>query len=107
MKDLEIPGYEDKIPEKINMSEVVDYLNDALILYGPLCDWCVHFDHACQICEKKHRPRHYSLKFGPIESWTIRKDCKDFEPQDDDNEDEEIKRQLRNRLNCNAQTYGS
>ena len=105
MKYLEVPGYEDKTPEKINMSEVVGYLNDALILYGPPCDWCTHFD--C-MCEKNFRPRRYSLKFGPIESWTLKRNCKEFEPQeeDGDNENDEIERQVRNRLNCNAQQYG-
>ncbi len=103
MKDLRVPGYEDKTPEKINMGEVVGYLNDALIFYGPPCDWCAHFD--C-MCEKNFRPRQYSLRFGPIESWIIRKNCKEFKPQEENDNNDEIERQLRNRLDCGAQQYG-
>jgi len=101
---LEIAGFEDISHEDVQMSDVVEYLNDILILYGPPCDWCAHFDYACS---KKFRPRNYSLKFGPFESWYLRKHCKSFEGKEEEDKSKEvIEKRIRRALDCNAQTYG-
>lgn len=104
MKYLEVPGFEDKTPENIAMSEVVNYLNDALVLYGPPCDWCVHFNN---VCSKKFKPRGYALKFGPFESWHLRKNCKGFEEKEEKRKEKEaIIKGVTLSLDCSAQQYG-
>lgn len=97
---LKVPGFEDKTPENITMSDAVNYLNDALIRYGPPCEWCANFDTGCL---KKFRPREYALEFGPFESWHLRKNCKEFEEK---KEKKPSDLRISLALNCGAQTYG-
>jgi len=101
---LKVPGFEDKTPENLDKSGIVNYLNDALIIYGPPCEWCANFDI---ICSKKFRPRKYALKFGPIESWHLRKNCKGFkEKEEESTEKEQIAKYVSLSLDCSAQQYG-
>lgn len=96
---MEIPEY-----DKLNMGHVTEYLNQILERYGPPCDWCENFD---VICEKGLRPREYELAIGPFERWTIRKHCEQFKGRSDDEAENDAEaRAIRNRLSCDAQTYG-
>lgn len=89
-------------PEDVTKQDVCDYLNEIMARYGPPCDWCKHFD---VICDKGLRTRQYSLELGPYGHFTIRKQCDQFEGEDIDS-DEDERRTARNRLSCDAQTYG-
>ena len=101
---IEISGFEDKTPENITSQDAVDYLNAVLIIYGPPCEWCERYGYTCS---KKFRPRQRYLKFGPFESWHLRKQCKKFkEKEEKDKSAEAIKKQIGNALDCSAQTYG-
>jgi len=101
-KDIEIVGFEDKTPENIGMEDVYEYLNAVLSIYGPPCEWCEFFS---AFCSKKYRPRQRSLKFGPYESWYLRKNCKEFSEKEKEDDSEEIKRNVRNALDCFVQQY--
>ena len=77
------------------------YVNQVLEHYGPPCDFCIHFD---VICDKKIRNFNYILRCGPFTNWTIRKFCKEFEGKEESN-NENIKRQMFDRLDCFVQQY--
>jgi hypothetical protein len=102
---IEIAGFEDKTPKNITMVDVAEYLNTVLILHGPPCEYCVHFDYNCS---KKYRPRKRLLKFGPFEYWHLRKYCKEFKGKEETTKTllESTKKFIDGALDCFNQTYG-
>lgn len=96
-------GWEDINSKDVTMDQVVDYLNDIILYYGPACEWCKYFDF---ICDRNHYPRNYDMKFGPYESFHFRKLCKDFEDKDNDNEStKKATEYTRKALDCFVQQY--
>lgn len=91
--------------EKLNMSDVCEYLNKVLEKYGPPCDWCKNFNSVSCKCEKSHRILKYNLDAGPYETWYIRKYCDDHEGIDMSNGEEETRRHVDVALSCGIQTY--
>lgn len=95
--NMNIPKAED-----VQVSDVVQYLNEVLERYGPPCDFCIHYTI---VCIKMIRNRRYELAIGPYESWYIRKFCGEFIPRAG-SDDSELRRSVRSILDCNVQMYG-
>lgn len=95
---------------KYDMTEVLDYIDDMESQYGKSCDLCEYIDEFGH-CENGHRTKTIIMELGPNPEIIVRKKggCPDFKRlvPDNDPEEERIRRQIYNALDCGVQQYGS